>query len=102
MFYPNVVINNADVIAITETWLREDVLNSEYFSTNFHVYRVNSKSRGRGILLAVKSHFISKQLPLTSPVPQADLIGISVYLNNHFGLKIINLYISPSSSSECY
>ncbi|XP_063923008.1 uncharacterized protein LOC135137316 [Zophobas morio] len=59
---------------------KDDVLSSEYFSSMFNVFRANKKGRGRGVLLAVKSHLSSKQLKLTSPVTDADLIGVKVHI----------------------
>ena len=67
-----------DIIAITETWLSQDVLSSEYFNSDYNVYRSNGKGRGRRILLAVKSSFTSKTLPLTSPISEVGTIGTQI------------------------
>ena len=58
-----------DIIAIVETWLYPDILSSEFLFDNSYVtYRrdrcVNKHQRGGGILLAVKSKFISCLIPL--------------------------------------
>jgi exonuclease III len=80
-FYSNAIANDVDVIAITETWLRNDVLNAEYFNSNFNVYRIDN-GRGRGALLAVKSKITCKQLNLVSPIEKADIIGMGLSYND--------------------
>ena len=50
---------NYDIIILTETWLRDDVADTELVLDNYSVYRRdrddNSKSnRGGGVLIVVK------------------------------------------------
>ena len=101
-FYPNVIASDYDVVAITETWLCPEVLSSEYFNSDFTVYRANGRGRGRGVLLAVRSYLISKEVPLTSPITDADLIGIQLSLSDNPKRAIINLYLPPALPCDGY
>ena len=54
-FQELVYTENADIIWVTETWLRDDVENSEILPWGYTIYRKDRKSRAGGVLLAVKS-----------------------------------------------
>ena len=45
-----------DVVAVTETWLNDNILDSEILSHGYSIYRHDrdSSKRGGGVLLAVK------------------------------------------------
>ncbi|XP_063924694.1 uncharacterized protein LOC135138647 [Zophobas morio] len=90
-----------DVIVLTETWLKEDVASSEYFNSNYQIYRVNSTGRGRGIIIAVKSEYQSRNMQLLSPVLNADLLGVKV-MTASFTLYIIAVYITPAANVDIY
>ena len=42
-----------DIIAVTESWLSEPVLNNEILPTDYTIYRRDRSSRGGGVLLCV-------------------------------------------------
>ena len=90
-----------DVIVLTETWLKEDVASSEYFNSNYQIYRVNSTGRGRGIIIAVKSEYQSRNMQLLSPVLNVDLLGVKV-MTASFTLCIIAVYITPTADVDSY
>lgn len=52
--------NEYDIIAMTETWLREGIFNREMFDERYEVYRrdrspeTSSKSEGGGVCIAIK------------------------------------------------
>lgn len=52
-----------NVYSLTETWLKPDILSSEYFDYNYVVFRKDrdepnpSLIRGGGILIAVSTRF---------------------------------------------
>ncbi|WP_165351421.1 hypothetical protein, partial [Enterobacter cloacae complex sp. 2DZ2F20B] len=74
-FYLNALSSESDVIILSETWLREDVISEEYFGHFYDVHRCNGGYRGRGVLIAVKSTFTSRVLNLRSPVDSVDIVG---------------------------
>ena len=45
----------ADLVWVTETWLRDDIESSEILPWGYTIYRKDRKSRAGGVLLAVKS-----------------------------------------------
>ena len=67
-FVLNVDASEFDVIALTETWLRDSVFDAEIFNNNYQVFRCDRsssdscKSRGGGVLIAVKSKFYSESV----------------------------------------
>jgi hypothetical protein len=67
-FLNNVLLNNYDLIILTETWLTPDFRDAEYFCNNYDVYRrdrvgagatttagARDDVRGGGVLIAVRS-----------------------------------------------
>ena len=62
-FYNLVDSSKPDIIIATETWFNKDIKDSEYFSSNFTVYRRDRHSDriGGGILIAVNSTYISSR-----------------------------------------
>ena len=87
-FYPNAIANDFDVIALTETWLNEDVFSSDYFSPNYNVHRFNKLGRGRG--MANCEH---KNLAIDACVPTGD--GVR---NGKVGFTIV----SEQKTKHCY
>jgi len=61
-----VYTENFDIIAITETWLLNNIFTNEIFPTSFTVLRKDRDSRGGGVLLALKSSLTTMQLPFPS------------------------------------
>lgn len=60
IFFNNVITTNYDIICITETWLNSSHSSSDYFPTNYNVYRNDraSRTRGGGCLIAIKDNLI--------------------------------------------
>jgi len=109
-FYNAVLTCNFDVIGISETWLNESILNSEFISQDYSVYRCDrnyaetSVKRGGGVMLAIKQTFACTKLNLSLPQSLTNLIeilGIKI-VNKTSTLYIIIIYIPPSQNSETY
>ena len=50
-----VYTENSDIVCVSETWLRDDINNAEILHAGYTIFRNDRKSRGGGVLLAVKS-----------------------------------------------
>ena len=57
-----------DVIAITETWLSDNIYSNEIFPNNYNIIRRDHDTRGGGVLLAVKNSIPFKQLPVPDEI----------------------------------
>ena len=106
-FYNNVVACNYDFIALTETWLSDEVGNGELFNANYNVYRKDRDftnlglSRGGGVLLAINNKFSCTDLKIstkTTATPEIDILGLKISINNKTSLYIFLVYIPPSTS----
>ena len=83
--------SSLDLIALTETWLKNYIYNNELIPTNYTVYRNDRTSRGGGVMLAVNSNFNSSLI--YSPT---HLELLTVTLNHTKVITICLLYIPPN------
>ena len=102
-FFHSVLSTEAeyDAVAISESWLPNDVYNSELFPESFTVLKSRNRSetkRGGGVLLAVKNKYKCSLLKLEYNEPGIDLLGIKVQLNNVDFMYILVVYLTPSSN----
>ena len=79
------------MIAITETWLTENIFDSEILPNQYIIYRNDRQSRGGGVLLAVQTHISSKLL--SSPT---NLEMLTVELNLSKRIIICVVYFPPN------
>jgi hypothetical protein len=93
--------SESDIILLSETWLSPYVESAEYFDHNYDVFLCNGGFRGRGVLVAVKSNYFSKNLNLSSPVDEIDLVGVKVYIDDTY-LNVLAVYIPPATSASIY
>ena len=95
-FFQSLVYSKSyDIICITETWLHDEISNSEIIPTNYTTYRKDRKSRGGGVLIAINND-IPSQLITTHPL--IEMISIELDLSPH--LFITCLYIPPNCSDS--
>lgn len=90
-----------DVITLTETWLTDSITDNEMFSNDYRCYRADrspvnsSKSRGGGVLIAIKSYLPSEVI-IVPDSDKVELVLVKVKYCNQ------NLYIPPNSNSAVY
>ena len=110
-FSTNIDLFHYDLFALTETWLHDDIFNSELFSPSFKVIRADrnceatGRTRGGGVLLASRSEFDLIQLDVSAAVsaaPSIDIIGARVIKNGVFVFNLFVIYIPPFASFETY
>lgn len=107
IFSVNVLSAGYKIICITETWLDESIMSSEYFPPNFSVLRADrnfvatGKSRGGGSLIALRDEFIVSTLDLSmfKSVDIIDIIGCKVLLHSE-NVLLFAVYIPPYVSFE--
>ncbi|XP_058811170.1 uncharacterized protein LOC131676058 [Topomyia yanbarensis] len=102
---PSSASSDYDVIVLTETWLREDILNAE-LSSNYVIYRCDRNSttsqlpRGGGVLIAVKNNLVGSQLSL-SGIERLEQIAVRIALPNQ-SVYISCVYLRPNSDPDLY
>ena len=102
---------NYNFIALSETWLSDEIQNSELFPDNFVVFRKDRNqqlthvSRGGGVLFAAESKYMCSQLdlsPITNTLPFIDIVGVKISFDTSTCLFVFVLYITPSVSVNDY
>lgn len=95
-----------DVIVLTETWLYDEIGDSELKLFNYNIFRSDRNSlfasRGGGVLIAVRNDIQSEQISITdSQIPAIDQLFVRVSFLN---VKTIfgAFYVPPSSDISCY
>ncbi|KAJ0172146.1 hypothetical protein K1T71_012119 [Dendrolimus kikuchii] len=103
LFYNNVCNCSYDVIVLSETWLNNNILNTELFNDNYVVYRrdrdlssFNSKKDGGGVLIAVTKSINSVRMREW----ESDQEDIWVVIKDHTktkgkDLSICGVYLPP-------
>lgn len=98
-FYENVLINEFDIILISETWLVDSISDDELFDGRYNVYRndrdttLTGKTKGGGVAVGIKKDFkVQSQKSWTS---DAEDIWISLLLR-HSKHRVSNIHICCS------
>lgn len=68
-FYQNILLQDFDVVVLTETWLNDSVFDTELFDSRYHVFRrdretskYKKRKDGGGVLIAVSKRFYSSRI----------------------------------------
>jgi hypothetical protein len=109
-FYNAVSVLDVDVVAVTETWLKDDVLSTELFSSDYIVFRKDRnfsrtfQSRGGGVALAVRSTLSVKLMDVDlafDNLPEIDFICVKVH-NVNSTIYICLVYVPPGLTLHRY
>lgn len=101
----SVISSSYDILFFTETWLSADISNLELGITNFDIYRkdrdsiTSFKSRGGGVLVAIKSILSSRILPTTHDDIEAIFVLVYVGTDN---IILSSVYFPPNSDISLY
>jgi hypothetical protein len=103
-FANNLLQENYDVIALTETRLYSSIGDGELFDDRYTVYRkdlpFNNDTRGWGVLISVNKCYQSEIVEtITGGI--FDLLCVKIILNSSI-IFVIVIYIPPGSSSLNY
>ena len=81
------------IIAITETWLKDYILNNEILPTGYVIYRNDRQSRGGGVMLAIDNNITSRLIECHN-ILEAITVLVSLYSKE---IVICLLYIPPDA-----
>ena len=69
-----------DIIAITETWLSNNIFYNEILPTNYRIYCNDHGCRGGGVLLAVHDNITNKIFPLPTNIEMvSEFLNLLLY-----------------------
>ena len=87
--------NCPGVVCVVETWLGEEITDSEISLPDYQLYRLDRNRHGGGVLMYVHNNYSCKVL-LTGPA-QLEFLLISIYRNCH-RINVGTFYRPPNSS----
>jgi hypothetical protein len=85
-FQELVYSEEADLVCVTETWLKNDIDNAEILPSEYTIYRKDRNSRAGGVLLAVKSCSFSNTCEVKFDL---DLELVAVEIISHSNMKYL-------------
>ena len=81
-----------DIVAVSETWLTPDVLNSEFFPEVYHVFRKDRSDGYGGVLLACRNTIARQELSFDH---DTEAVICEITLNSQ-NLIICSIYRPPN------
>lgn len=102
----NMLVNDCEIVALTETWLNETIYSAEFNFKDRTTFRkdrdriVTGKSQGGGVLLAVKNNLIVDEARVLDDDQEA--LCIRIRLDSNHLLYVVVVYITPNSPSIVY
>lgn len=106
--YLSLLSSDYDVVVLSETWLYEGVFSSEFVPDSYAVLRCDrdfdaaGRSRGGGVLIAIKNKFISEQVSIPHSCrlasPTLDMLACRVQLGS-ISVVFVAIYL-PNTPSE--
>ena len=89
-----------DIIFGTETWIDNNIKDSQIFTPEYNIYRNDRNLNGGGVLLAVRDNLIS------SPVPElqtdCEIIWCKLELVGYKAIYLTSYYNPKTSNEESY
>lgn len=107
-FYTKSSTSDYDIFALTETWLVKRIESSEYFNSNFNVFRKDRYHDeleldivGGGVLIAVRAHYTCSEVSIPEST-SIECICVKLVMNKTTDVYVFNSYIPPNSKEEIY
>lgn len=101
--FSSVSLAEFDCISLVETWLSEDIVSSEYFPSDYVVFRSDRRcdltghSIGGGVLVAIRDIYTVENLDMShvkDSLPNVDIVGCKCMISS-FCLYIYVIYVPP-------
>ena len=97
-FHSMVAIRNPDIICLVETWLSPEIKNNIFKLPKYTIFRRDRKTKGGGILLALKAPWIGT---LIENYGDEEMITVDLQYKNKKLLRVIGIY-NPSFNNITY
>ena len=94
-----------DIIALPETWLRDDICNAE-LTADYNVFRCDRNpetralQRGGGVLIGIKNYLMSSMISVPG-CERLEQVIVRTSLGFH-SIYICCIYLRPNSDPELY
>ncbi|KAL1377195.1 hypothetical protein pipiens_016434, partial [Culex pipiens pipiens] len=105
-FFLALASSDYDVIALSETWLQDDIVDAE-LSSNYNLFRqdrnelTSDRSRGGGVLIAVKkAHDFTCTRVLSAGYEHLEQVAVRIKARNHTVYVPVNGFIPLNASTE--
>lgn len=106
IFYPNLLGCTYDIICLSETWFNENIVNCNYFTNEYLVFRKDRARpnpdvdiRGGGTVIAVKKHLkVFRRYDLD--FNNIECTWVEIKLRDDFKLLIGNHYFPPTIRTD--
>lgn len=101
------VVNKFDAVALSETWLKEQIDSAQLFNqSTFNVFRDDrgNHSEGGGVLIAAKRTLAPEKLNvdnIKSQHPTVNIVAVKLFFQSS-SLVIINVYIMSNQTGADY
>ena len=90
-FQAFVYSRSLDCVCITESWFSNHIFNNEVLPSNYSIYRCDRKSRGGGVMVAIRDSISSRQISANS---EAEMVIVELDIEP----PLIVCCVLPSSS----
>jgi len=88
---------NPDIISISETWLKPEILSSEFLSTDYNIFRRDRPDGYGGVLIACQNSLNCHCLDINS---DTEAIACHINLANHQTLIVCAFYRPPNRQPD--
>ena len=87
-------VDKPDIVAITETFLNEDISNSEIVEKLYYVFRQDHNRHGGGVMLLVRNTIsATRRTDL-----EADYVLLWIEISHKKGKTLFGVFYSPPAS----
>ncbi|CAG2230925.1 unnamed protein product [Mytilus edulis] len=91
---------SVNIVIGTETWLDPTIKDIEIFPEEYTLYRKDrKKQQGGGVLIAIKSDFISDEVEDLTPDAKSEMVWAKIEIKGSRSLYISSFY-NPKTSDE--
>lgn len=91
--------HNCDIVAITETWLSDNI-NFNSFNSNYNIFRQDRvNGRGGGVLLGIKNCFQYKFVEAFS-IDNCECVFVDILIDSSTYMRYGAIYRPPDTSNE--